>query len=426
MAPSLQTHSVTFRDIEKALPIVARVAHHTPLLTTRQLSALAGCQVLLKAECLQRTGSFKIRGALNKVASLSPEERGRGIVAASAGNHAQGVALAAQLHGIPCTIVMPVGASLAKAQATRGYGATVVFYGESFDQAVDRAHELAQERGFTFVHAFDDPVVVAGQGTLGVEVCQDAPDANLVLAPVGGSGLIAGVALAVKTLSPKTRVIGVQTASAPAAERSFHRGRRVRAPIVPTLADGIAIGEPGVVPWRLVRRYVDDVVTVSEEAIAHAQVLLLERAKLLVEGAGAVGVAALLERATPVRPSEKAVVVLSGGNVDMHLVSRILEHGLAQAGRYQLLEVILPDKPGQLARLLAVLGEAGVNVLDVDHIRNKPGLPFGHALVEITAETQDQGHAGEMVRRLQEAGYALVGVPVPGSIEPMRFVAKAG
>ncbi|MBI4340345.1 MAG: threonine ammonia-lyase [Chloroflexi bacterium] len=423
MARSPRAAVLHFLDIQKALPIVRRVAHHTPLLSSQQLSAQAGCPVLLKAECLQRTGSFKIRGALNKVASLTEEELRRGVIAASAGNHAQGVALAAREAGVACTVVMPVGASLAKVEATRGYGATVALHGDSFDQALRRAQELAQEQGLTFVHAFDDPVIVAGQGTLGWEICQDAPDAGLVLVPVGGGGLIAGVALAVKTLSPRTRVIGVQAASAPAAERSFHGRRRVRVPAAPTLADGIAIAEPGATPWPLVRRYVDDVVTVSEEAIAHAQVLLLERAKLLVEGAGAVGVAALLERAVPVTARGPAVAVLSGGNVDLNLVSRILEHGLAQAGRYQLLEVALPDRPGQLARLLAVLAAVGVNVLDVDHIRNAPGLPFGQVMVEITGETRNQEHVGEMARRLQEAGYVLVAVPVPGSTEPLQFAA---
>lgn len=414
----------TFQDIQRALPIVRRVAHHTPLLSSRQLSALAGGQVFLKAECLQRTGSFKIRGAANKIAALTGEERRRGIIAASAGNHAQGVALAAKEAGITCTIVMPVGASLAKVEATRGYGATVVLQGESFDQALKYARELSARDGMTFVHAFDDPLVVAGQGTLGLELFQDAPDAGLVLVPVGGSGLIAGVALAVKTLSPKTKVIGVQTAAVPAAERSFHGGRRRHLPAQPTLADGIAVGEPGAVPWRLVRRYVDDIVTVSEEAIAHAQVFLLERAKLLVEGAGAVGVAALLEHAIPVSSSEKTIAVLSGGNVDINLLSHILEHGLAQAGRYQFMEVVLPDKPGQLVHLLSVLAEAGVNVLSVEHIRNAPGLAFGQALVEITCETRNQTHAGEVSQSLQQSGYALVSTPVQGGIEPVRFVAE--
>ncbi|MBI4310252.1 MAG: threonine ammonia-lyase [Chloroflexi bacterium] len=414
----------TFQDIERALPVVRRTAHRTPMLSSRQLSAMAGCRVLLKAECLQRTGSFKIRGALSKVASLNGTERQAGIIAASAGNHAQGVALAAREAGIPCTIVMPVGASLAKVEATRGYGAAVIPYGDSFEKALGRAQALAQEQGLTLVHAFDDPLIVAGQGTLGVEIAEDASDAGVVLVPVGGGGLIAGVALAVKELSPGARVIGVQTTSAPAAERSFHQKRRLRVPSKPTLADGIAVGEPGAIPLRVMRRYVDDMVTVSEEAIAHAQALLLERAKLLVEGAGAVGVAALLERAVAVQESDVAVAVLSGGNVDMNLVSRILEHGLAQAGRYQLVEVVLADKPGQLARLLAVLAEAEVNVLDVDHVRHEPGLPFGHAMVEVTGETRNREHAEEMTRRLQEAGYLLVSVPVPGSIEPARFVAQ--
>ncbi len=414
----------TYRDIEHAVGVVNRIAHHTPLLASRQLSALAGTQVLLKAENLQRTGSFKIRGAANKVASLSHEQRQRGVIAASAGNHAQGVALAAREMATACTVVMPTGASLAKVAATRGYGAEVVLYGESFDQALRYSQEMAIDRGTTFIHAFDDPKVIAGQGTLGVEICEDVAEPAMVIVPVGGGGLIAGAALAIKTLSPHTRVVGVQAAASPAAERSLRRGRRLRVATRTTMADGITIAQPGRLPWHLIRRYVDEIVTVSEEGIAHAQVLLLERAKLLVEGAGAVGLAALLEHSVELT-DKKAVVVLSGGNVDLNLVSRVLEYGLAQAGRYQVVEVVLLDRPGELGRFLAVLAQAGVNVLDVDHQRHVVDLPLGQVVVQVTGETRNAAHAEEVAQVLEKAGYTLVGVPVTsGGGRAMRFVAR--
>ena len=416
--------NLTYREVERAVEVVGRIAQHTPLLASRQLSTLAGTNVLLKAENLQRTGSFKIRGAVNKVASLSHQQRQRGVIAASAGNHAQGVALAAGEMDTACTVVMPTGASLAKVEATRGYGAEVILCGENFDQALLYSQELALARGTTFVHAFDDPMVVAGQGTLGVEICEDVAEPAMVIVPVGGGGLIAGVALAIKTLSPRTRVVGVQAAASPAAARSLRRGRRLRVATRTTVADGIAIAQPGRLPWRLIRRYVDEIVTVSEESIAHAQVLLLERAKLLVEGAGAVGLAALLEHSVELTGKE-AVVVLSGGNVDLNLVSRILEHGLAKAGRYQVLEVVLLDRPGELGRFLEVLAEAGVNVLDVDHQRHAVALPLGQVVVQITGETRNAAHAAEVAQALEKADYILVGVPVArGGGRAMRFVAR--
>ena len=414
----------TYGDIERAVDVVRRIALHTPILTARQLSALVGTEVLLKAENLQRTGSFKVRGAANKIASLSPEQRSRGIIAASRGNHAQGVALAAREMGLACTVVMPVAASLAKIEATRGYGADVILHGDSIEQALHHSQELAQARGLTFIHAFDDAQVIAGQGTLGVEVCQEVKQPATVLVPVGGGGLIAGVALAVKTLSPKSRVIGIQAAAAPAAERSYRRGRRLHVSARTTLADGIAVAQPGRIPWRLIRRYVDGIVTVSEESIAHAQVWLLERAKLLVEGAGAVGVAALLEQRVEITGKD-VVVVLSGGNVDMNLLDKILEHGLAEAGRYQAIEVVLLDRPGTLGRLLAVLAQAGVNVLEIEHQRHATHLPLGHALVQITGETRNTAHATEVAQALEKAGYMQTVIPsAQGTGGPMRFVAK--
>ena len=368
----------TLEDVRAARAPVARVAHRTPVLTSRTLSELCGVRVLLKAENLQRTGAFKVRGAAARLAALSPEERARGVVAASAGNHAQGVALAGRLLGVPATVVMPREASLAKVQATRSYGARVLLEGDSFDAALERARALAREEGLTLVHAFDDPRVVAGQGTLGLELCEDAPDLDAVVVPVGGGGLIAGVALAVKGLCPRARVVGVQAEAAPAAARSFRAGRPLTVPAGPTLADGIAVGRPGD----------------------------------LVEGAGAVGLAALL-RGGVAAPGQRVAVVLSGGNVDLNLLNHILDHGLAHAGRFQVFRVTLADRPGQLARVLAVLAAQDVNVLEVGHSRRAVDLPVGQVQVDIVAETRDPAHAEEVAVALEAAGYAREAQPPP-------------
>ncbi|MBI4199206.1 MAG: threonine ammonia-lyase [Chloroflexi bacterium] len=410
----------TVGDIDEARAVVSRIAHHTPLLSSRQLSDLTGATVLMKAENLQRTGSFKVRGAMNKLASLTSEERTRGVIAASAGNHAQGVALAARELGLPCTVVMPEAASLAKVQATRGYGARVLLHGDTFEDALRHAQQLGRDQRLAFIHAFDDPRVIAGQGTLGLEVLEDAGNPDTVLVPVGGGGLIAGVALVVKERSPRTRVVGVQAEAAPAAVRSFQAGRRLRAPEEATLADGIALAQPGKLPFEIMSRCVDDMVAVSEEAIAHAQVLLLERGKLLVEGAGAVGLAALLEGKVP-RPGT-TVVVLSGGNVDLNLVERILEHGLAEAGRYLSWEFVLLDRPGRLSRLLAVLADVGVNVLEVVHQRQGAPLPVGQVLVQVTGETRDPAHASQVEAALTGAGYRPATASGRGGHGVPRFV----
>ena len=298
---------------------------------------MSGAQIFLKAENLQRTGSFKIRGATVRISGLTTEQRRLGVVAASAGNHAQGVARASQLAGVPCTVVMSKGTSLAKLEATRNYGAQVVLHGENFDQAQEYAFGLAQEDGRTFIPAFDDLQVIAGQGTVGLEIWQDLPDVDAVVVPVGGGGLISGVALAVKELRPGAKVYGVQVEASPGAALAFQRGHRRSVPPEPTIADGIAVGQPSSLTFELMNTYVDDIVTVSEEEVAHAMVLLLERAKLLVEGAGAVGLAALLAERLPCR-GQKVAVLLSGGNLDPLLLARILDHGLAHAGRYLVLE----------------------------------------------------------------------------------------
>jgi len=400
---------VTLADLRAAAARLRGVAVRTPMLHSRYWSEFTGADVNLKAECLQRTGSFKVRGAANVIAQLSSVERARGVIAASAGNHAQGVAIASREAGIACTVVMPQTAALAKVEATRGYGATVIQAGHTFAQAAETMQRIAAEKGLTVVPPFDDPRIIAGQGTLGIEIAQEVPDVDLVLVPVGGGGLISGVAVAVKALAPRARVVGVQAAAVPGMLESFEGGTVVTAHQHETIADGIAVATPGTVTLTHVLRLVDEIITVDEESITQAMVALLERSKLVVEGAGAVGIAALACGA--VRPKGgRVVVVLSGGNVDLNLLGRIVEHGLAHAGRYLAIRVLIADRPGQLARVLTVIGEAGANLLDVEHRRTGPQLSFGGVEVELLMETRNPEHASAVARALKEAGYH----PVPG------------
>ncbi|MBI3954304.1 MAG: threonine ammonia-lyase [Chloroflexi bacterium] len=411
---------VQLADIQEARRRIAGVARRTPVLSSPSLDAALGCTVLLKAENLQRTGSFKVRGAVNKIACLLAKERRRGVVAASAGNHAQGVALAAQAAGCRAVIVMPRHASLAKVTATRGYGAEVLLHGESFDEAQARALELSQAEGLIFIPAFDDAAIVAGQGTIGLEIMEDVPQADAVLVPAGGGGLIAGVAVALKESGCRAEVIGVQAAAAPALSQSLAAGRLKPVKAHSTVADGIAVGHPGQLPFQLVRRHVDRILTVDDEVITQAMVLLLERAKLLVEGAGAVGIAALLGGLREYR-GRRVVAVLSGGNIDSNLIARVLEHGLAHAGRYLVLRVVVQDQPGRLARLLEGIAQADVNVLEVAHRRAATHLPIGVVEVEVVVETRDAAHGEEVCAHLERQGYSQ-GAPGPGPFGvPVRY-----
>jgi len=416
---------VTLADIQQARQRISSLVHRTPLLSSATLSAMTGASVLLKAENLQRTGSFKLRGAANRIAQLSPAERKRGVIAASAGNHAQGVALAASRMGIPCVIVMPRRASLAKVEATRGYGAQVELAGDSYDDAQRRAKALADERRLVLVHPFDDAQVIAGQGTIGLEILEDAPDVRLVVVPIGGGGLIGGIAAAVKAKAPRVRVVGVQAAAAPACVESLRGGRRVAVRPRPTVADGIAVGRPGKLPLELIRRYVDDVVTVDEEDITRTMVLLLERCKQVVEGAGAAALAALMAGKAG-QPRGKAVAILSGGNIDPTVIDRVVEHGLAHAGRYLVLRVVLLDRPGQLARLLNAIAEAEGNVQDVSHVRRGLHLAIEQVEVQVTVETRGPDHIQQVLERLAASGYEAV-AELPDSAVPVRaFRARQG
>ncbi len=399
--------ALTLGDIQRAAEVVSTVAHETPLLTSRTLSELTGAQLLLKAENLQRTGSFKIRGASFKLSTLSASQRTAGVVAASAGNHAQGVALAAADAGIPCRVVMPVQASMTKVAATRAYGAEVILHGATFDEAQRRARDLAEDQGLTLIPAFDDVTVIAGQGVVGLELCRQAPDFDMVIVPVGGGGLISGIATAVKALRPGTLVVGAQVEAATVAAQSFASGRRTSVTPQPTLADGVAVGQPGAIPLRIMRDSVDEIVTVTDREVAWAIALLLERTKLLVEGAGAVGLAALLSGR--VRAAGKTVaVVLSGGNIDPVLLGRILDHGLARQGRFVLLNIILPDAPGGLSRVLRLVADAGANVVDIVHHRHGPEVLLGRVRVEILAETGDQEHVARLTKQIRSAGFDLL------------------
>ena len=399
--------AMTLGEIEQAAVAGRGVVRETLVLTARSLSELAGTQLLLKAENLQRTGSFKIRGAASKLATLPEGQRRAGVVAASAGNHAQGVALASGQAGVPCCVVMPAQASLTKIAATRAYGAEVVLHGANFSEAERHARAIAEERGRAFIPAFDDRAVIAGQGVVGLELCRQAAGFDQVLVPVGGGGLIAGVATAVKALQPSVKVIGVQVEAAPAAARSFASGRRARTVPLPTIADGVAVGQPGRLSFQVMSRLVDEVVTVTDTDVAWAIALLLERAKLLVEGAGALGLAALLNGV--VRGEGKtSAVVLSGGNIDPVLLGRVLDHGLARQGRVATLTVCLQDAPARLSEMLDVVAAAGANVADVTHQRQGPGIPLGHVRAEIVAETADAEHAERLRTRLRSAGFDLI------------------
>jgi threonine dehydratase len=395
---------LTIDDVRAATGAVYAVAATTPCLHSLSLSARFGAPVYLKAECLQHTGSFKVRGAANRIAKLTPEERRRGVVTASAGNHAQGVAIAARAAGVSAKVVMPRNATLAKLQATRGYGAEVLLDGEDFAGAEAAAMEIAATERRVMVPAFDDEAVVAGQGSVGLELAEQCGAAELVLVPVGGGGLIAGIAVALKALMPGVRVVGVQSAAAPAAARSLAEGRSLTVDPRPTIADGVAVRAPGELTLPLIRRYVDDIVTVDEEAIAQAIVLLLERAKLVSEGAGALGVAALVSGAA--RPDGKTTaVVVSGGNIDINVLAAIVQHGLLHAGRYLTLTVGLDDRPGTLASLLRLIADCGANVLDVDHMRQGIHLPVRGVAVRLLLETRDPEHIEDVASALRGAGF---------------------
>lgn len=404
--PVAKPVAVGLDDVRTAQKTLSGVARMTVLEGSRHLSSLVGAPVHLKCENLQRTGSFKLRGAYVRIAGLSDEERAAGVVAASAGNHAQGVALAASLLGVRATVFMPVGAPLPKVAATREYGAEVRLHGQVVDETLRAAQEYARSTGAVFIHPFDHPDVVAGQGTVGLEILEQCPEVRTIVVGIGGGGLAAGIAVAVKGLRPDVRIVGVQAEGAAAYPPSLAAGRPVSIEAPATMADGIKVGRPGDVPFDIINGLVDEVRTVSEDALASALLLCLERAKMVVEPAGASPVAALLT--DPKGFEGPAVAVLSGGNVDPLLMQRILTHGMAAAGRYLSLRLRLVDRPGALALLLRVLSEVDANVLDVSHVRTEPRLGLTEAEVELHLETKGPEHCAEVSRALRDAGYAVI------------------
>ena len=394
--------SVTLGMILEARERLKGVAQRTGMVQFKALSD-EHSQVYLKTEDLQNTGSFKVRGAYIKIASLSAEERACGVIASSAGNHAQGVALAAKAFGVPATIVMPAGAPLSKVKATRELGANVVLHGTVYDDAYAEACRIQKETGATFIHPFDDPMVIAGQGTIGLEIMDDLPDVGTIVVPIGGGGLASGVAAAVKMLHPDVRVIGVQASGAAGMKASLDAGHIVELPSAKTIADGIAVKRPGENSFELCRQYLDEVVTVDDDEIAQAILFLMERGKMVAEGAGAAPVAAIINRKFDV--SGKVAAVISGGNIDVTMLSRIIEKGLLRAGRVSKLRIILQDRPGQLEQVSRIIGGNGANVMAIHHDRTDVDLDIRDAILEITMETQDREHAQRIIAALREAGF---------------------
>jgi threonine dehydratase len=398
-------NGITLENIQQAHAAMRSVVHKTPLDRSRTFSAMTGCDLYLKLENLQKTGSFKIRGAYNKIHSLTEEEKRHGVIAASAGNHAQGVAYAASSAGIKSTIVMPEVAPLAKTMATRGYGAEVVLHGAVYDEAFQKAQAIQKETGQTFIHAFNDDAVIAGQGTVGLEILEELEDVSAIVVPIGGGGLIAGIAVAVKELAPHVKVFGVQAQGAPAMYMSKRVHSLKTTPDAMTFADGIAVKIPGDLTFSLIDKYVDDIVVIDDEATASTILMLLERAKLMVEGAGAVSLAAVLNGRIP--SQGKIVSVISGGNIDVNFISRIIERGLVKAGRRIKISTLISDRPGALQRLLSIIAQQRANVIHIYHDRVERNVPLSQAVVEISLETRDWLHTEEILANLRQAGYTV-------------------
>jgi len=397
--------TVSITDIISARKRIGEVVHTTPIIKDEKLTNSIGSRIYLKAENLQRAGSFKIRGAFNKISQLSDEEKSRGVITASAGNHAQGVALAAKLNGIKATIVLPEFAPLTKIVATKALGAEVIMQGVTFDEAVDHSRSLQREHGFTYVHAFDDDKIIAGQGTIGLEIAESRGDVTVVVVPIGGGGIISGIAIAVKELIPNVRVIGVQAANVAPVKASLAAGKPVEIDYKPTIADGIAIKRPAERTLAIIKDKVDEVVEVSEEEISDAIFHLAQNAHLVVEGAGAAGVAALIAGKVELKPEDRVCAVLCGGNIDGNLLARIIEQVLVRNGRYIILKVLVPDRPGSLAGMLRIVAENHANVIEVYHQRAIWLAPLGSVGIETILEVRDEEHGQQLQERLKAAGY---------------------
>lgn len=379
---------IRLKEIKQAYKTIRAFVDPTPLVPSRSLSLRAGVPVFLKLENLQKTGSFKVRGAFNRVAQLTTAERRCGVVAASAGNHAQGVALTARTHNITATIVMPEGASIAKQEASRSYGARVVIHGKDFDAAMEKAKEIQEREGRVLIHAFDDEAVIAGQGTLAIEILKDRPDIRTILVPVGGGGIASGIAIAAKSLNPRIQVIGVT------------------APARPTLADGIAVKFPGRITRPLLEQYLDRMINVAEDEIAEAILLLIEHKRIIAEGAGAVALAALLKQRRRLRGP--VCLMITGGNIDVTLIERIIDRGLVRTGRLLRIAVSLPDRPVALAKLSTAVSELGANILHIVHDRLSSGLPITQSRVDLSLETRGREHSRRIMAHLKRNDYTLL------------------
>ncbi len=395
---------VSLAEIRSAADVLKGQIIRTPLVYSPTFSEISGSEVYLKLETLQKAGSFKVRGAANRILSHREEIGPAGVIAASAGNHAQGVAIAARMAGVHATIVMPEHVSISKQAATRGYGADIILKGQNLTDSIAYASELV-ERGMTFIHPYDDNDIIAGQGTIGLEIIEDLPDVDIIVVPVGGGGLISGIAIAAKGLRPQVRLIGVQAAACPSVYQAFESGKLDPVVIQPSIADGIMVGQAGMLTLNVIKSLVDRIVLVDEEEIAAAVLLLLERKKVLAEGAGAVPIAALLNGILSIPPGSKVVLVISGGNVDTPLLERILKKGLLRNGRIMRFIVMLEDVPGSLADLLRIIADTGGNILQIRHTEGEGNLPVHVAKVELEVETRGHDHIREISHLIAERGY---------------------
>jgi threonine dehydratase len=401
----------TIEDIVNAQKLLIGTVRKTPLQTSRTFSGLAGTNLFLKLECLQVTGSFKVRGAFVKISRLSDKQAGYGVIAASAGNHAQGVAYAAMIKKIPCTIVMPETASPAKVAATRSYGAKVIRRGANYDDAWEATQEIAKTEGKTIIHAFDDPDIIAGQGTIGLELLEDLPDVDRIYLPVGGGGLAAGVAIAVKSRKPDVRIIGVESKAFPAMKESLAKGSLQCTKRGYSIADGIAVKQPGELTREILSRYIEDIVLIDDTSIVKTMFLMMERAKLVAEPAGAASLAYLLSNGSssssssyPGSRKDRVATIISGGNVDMYLLGQVVAKGLMQMGRLLKIFILLPDKPGALKGVVDGIAELSVNIVEVEHDRLSAHIPAGTAGVYLSLELENEKHADRLVEFLKQKG----------------------
>lgn len=405
--PRKKRHIPTIEDIVNAQKLLAGTVRKTPLQTSKTFSGLAGTNLFLKLECLQVTGSFKARGAFVKISRLSDKQSGYGVIAASAGNHAQGVAYAAMIKKIPCTIVMPENASPAKVAATRSYGAKVIRRGANYDESWEATQEIAKAEGKTIIHAFDDADIIAGQGTIGLELLEDLPDVDRIYLPVGGGGLAAGVAIAVKSKKPDVKIIGVESKAFSAMKESLAKGSLQRTKRGYSIADGIAVKQPGELTYEILSKYIEDIVLVDDTSIVKTMFLMMERAKLVAEPAGVASLAYLLSNGDSCYPGsrkDKVATIISGGNVDMYLLGQVVAKGLMQMGRLLKIFILLPDKPGALKGVVDGIAELSVNIVEVEHDRLSAHIPAGTAGVYLSLELENEKHAHRLVEFLKQKG----------------------